>query len=307
MIKKIISLVVVILVCFNVKGQNTGNESYERHWEAGHEKIRIISYNIFNGFDYKRDTDRRDRFVDWIIKQDPEVLALEELCGFTEADLLNLAKKWGHSYAAIVKENGYPVGITSKKPIEVVSKILENCGHGLLHVKTYGYDFLVTHLNPSNTEKRRIEAKTIVKYIEDNKLDNCLLMGDMNSHSPFDADYMENESTSLLMKYGGKLSTNLLDGEFDYSVISTFLSVPLIDVCRKYTYDNERTTFPTPILMYFSKHKKISKLVGERLDYILVSPSVSKSVVDAFIYNGPENDYLSDHYPVGVDICIKNK
>lgn len=29
-------------------------------------------------------------------------------------------------------------------------------------------------------------------------------------------------------------------------------------------------------------------------------------VVDAFIYNGPENDYLSDHYPVGVDLCVES-
>lgn len=305
--KSLLFWMLAMLVCMNVAGQNTGDEKYQRHWQAGHEKIRIISYNIFNGFDYKKDADRRDRLVDWVVKQDPEVLALQELCGFTEGDLLKLAQRWGHSYAAIVKENGYPVGITSKKPIEVVNRLLENCGHGLLHVKTYGYDFLVTHLNPSSTEKRRVEAKNIAKYIEDNKLEKCLLMGDLNSHSPFDADGMERESTSLLMKYGGKASANLLDGDFDYSVISTFLSVPLIDVCRKFTEVNERTTFPTPVLMYLSRNKNVQKLVGERLDYIFVSPSLFKNVVDGFIYNGPENDFLSDHYPVGIDLCVKNK
>lgn len=305
--KKIVFLLLGIISCLNINSQNPDNESYERHWEAGHEKIRIISYNIFNGFDYKKDKDRKTRFVNWVIRQDPEVLALQELCGFTEKDLGELAKTWGHPYAAIVKENGYPVGITSKKPIEIVSRVLENCGHGLLHVRTYNYDFLVTHLNPVNTDRRRTEAKTIVKYIEDNKLDRFLLMGDMNSHSPFDADYMENESTGLLMEMGGKESTNLLDGDFDYSVVSTFLSVPMIDVCRKFTENNSRISFPTPILMYLSRNNNVRKLVGERLDYIFVSPTVFKNVVDAFIYNGSETDYLSDHYPVGIDLCIKRE
>ena len=33
-----------------LRAQNVLNEKYERHWESGYEKVRIISYNIFNGF-----------------------------------------------------------------------------------------------------------------------------------------------------------------------------------------------------------------------------------------------------------------
>ena len=301
-----------IVLCMHLLGlslnaQTISNEKYERHWESGHEKVRIISYNIFNGFDWGKDADRQERFVNWIRQQDPEILALQELCGFTQEGLSALAKQWGHPYAVIVKENGYPVGITSKQPIDVKQKMLEHCGHGLLHVKTYGLDVLVTHLNPGNTNQRRMEAETITTYIKDHALDTCLLMGDMNAHSPFDADYMEATSTDLLMKYGGQSSPNLLDGNFDYSVISRFLSFPLIDVCQKFTNASERTSFPTPILMYLSRNKEVRKRVGERLDYIFVTPALMTKVVDAFIYNGPENDYLSDHYPVGVDLCIESE
>ena len=216
----------MLLVGVSSNAQTISNEKYERHWEAGHEKVRIISYNIFNGFDWGKDTDRQERFVNWIRQQDPEILALQELCGFTQERLSALAKQWGHPYALIVKENGYPVGITSKKPIDVKQKMLEHCGHGLLHVKTYGLDVLVTHLNPGNTNQRRLEAETITAYIKEHALDTCLLMGDMNAHSPFDGDYMEETSTDLRMKYGGQSSPNLLDGDFDYSVISRFLSYP---------------------------------------------------------------------------------
>lgn len=295
----------MFLLGFSLNAQNLSNEKYERHWRTGYEKIRIISYNIFNGFDWGKDIDRQNRFVDWIRMQDPEILALQELCGFTQNRLSALAKQWGHPYAVIVKENGYPVGITSKEPIDVKQKMLKHCGHGLLHVKTYGLDVLVTHLNPGNTDQRRLEAETITTYIKEHELDTCLLMGDMNAHSPFDADYMEMTSTSLLMKYGGQGSSNLLNGHFDYSVISRFLSFPLIDVCQMFTEASERISFPTPILMYLSKSKKSRKRIGERLDYIFVTPVLIPEIVDAFIYNGSENDYLSDHYPIGMDLCIE--
>lgn len=295
----------VILFVFSAGAQQISSENYERHWEAGHQKIRIISYNIFNGFDWGKDMDRQNRFVEWIRQQDPEILALQELCGFTQEKLSALAKQWGHPYAVILKENGYPVGITSKQPIEVKKRMLEHCGHGLLHVKTYGFDVLVTHLNPNNTNQRRQEAETITRYIEEHALDTCLLMGDMNAHSPYDADYMESVSTELQMKYGGKESPNLLDGQFDYSVIARFLSLPLVDVCQKFTSASQRMSFPTPVLMYLSRNENIRKRVGERLDYIFVTQKILPLVVDAFIFNGDENDYLSDHYPVGVDLCIK--
>lgn len=296
----------MLIFCQYTKGQNTLNEQYERHWDTSYEKIKIISYNVFNGFNWKKDIDRQNRFVTWIQQQNPDILALQELCGFTKESLSALAKQWNHPYSAIIKENGYPVGITSKKPINIKLKMLNNCGHGLLHVKTYGLNILVTHLNPNDTNQRRAEAEKIASYIKNNALDTCLLMGDMNAHSPFDADCMESVSTDLLMKYGGKNSTNLLNGGFDYSIIANFLSLPLIDACQKFTKDSERITFPTPILMNLPRNKDIRKKVGERLDYIFVTPMVFKNVVDAFIYNDKENDYLSDHYPVGIKLCIKS-
>ncbi len=55
--------------------------------------------------------------------------------------------------------------------------MLENSGHGLLHVETYGFDFLVTHLNPSDPRKRRKEATFIMNFVHNNKLENFLIMG----------------------------------------------------------------------------------------------------------------------------------
>ena len=296
---KTVFLVVLITISslyFNRATAQNNINSLERHWKPNMEKIRIISYNIFNGFDWGKDIERRARFINWVKNQDPEVLAMQELNNFTKESLTDLAKEWGHPYAEIIKEDGYPVGLTSKKPIIVKNKIIENIGHGLLHVETYGFDFLVTHLNPSNAKKRRVEAKSILEYIESKKLVNFILMGDMNAHSPMDATYLEKNATGLLKNQ---------DGRFDYSVISTFLSYPLFDVCREYVATDKRATFPTPILMGVSKHKKVRSKMEERIDFIFVTKSILDKVVDAFIFNEGDTEYLSDHYPIAVDLLLE--
>ena len=302
--KKIVLCLLAVMAAFSLHAQNPEDVKYERHWKKNMEKVRIMSYNILNGFGWGEDLEREDRFVEWIKLQDPEILGLQELCSFDLPKLKKLAARYGHPYAEIVIADGYPVGVTSKKPIVLKHKIEKDCGHGLVHVQTYGFDILVTHLNPANTLKRQKEAEMISRYIQENQLDNCMLMGDMNSHSPFDADYMESHAYNLLNKYGGKSSTNLLDGQFDYAVISHFLSVPLIDICRKYVEPDKRTTFPTPVLMGQSRHAEYCKKTNERLDYLLLSPKVASLAVDAFIFNEGPTEYLSDHYPIAVDLLL---
>ena len=82
-----------------------------------------------DGFSNGADKDRIARFTAWVKEQSPDVLALNELCGFTEAKLKELAAGYGHPYAAIVKENGYPVGLTSKTPIQVIDRKIDGYGH----------------------------------------------------------------------------------------------------------------------------------------------------------------------------------
>lgn len=304
--KRVAFLLFLVLSGFFMAEAQEKTAAYERYWKPDTRKIRVISYNVFNGFDWGKDRDRQERFVAWIREQDAGVVAMQELCGFTQESLSALAKQWGHPYAVIVKENGYPVGITSKSPIRVKNKILKGCGHGLLHVEILGYDFLVTHLNPNSCETRRQEAAYIAGYIRENGSSRCLLMGDMNSHSPADADYMEGHATDLRMQYGAE-SANLTDGRFDYSVVSCFLALPLVDVCREYVPAAWRQTFPTPVLMNVSQHPEVREKTGERLDYILVTPEVAKQVVDAAVHKGEDTDYLSDHYPVSIDLLFQEK
>lgn len=276
---------------------------------AGQENpanFRIISYNIWNGFE--KDTARRAKFVAWVKEQDPDVLALTELVGFTEKDLAELAATYGHPYVSIVKEGGYPVGISSKKPLEVVTKQAEGFWHGFLHVRTYGLDVIVTHLSPFEWKFRLKEAQALTAYVRENRLDSCLLMGDLNAYSPFDADEVEKRAllyeTMRKWDAGQKEYRNMRGDRYDYSVLSEFLSAGLADVCRMYVPAPKRISFPAAFLMGWEHTDPRLAQKGERLDYILVSPALVPACVNAYIYNGEENEGISDHYPVGADLAL---
>ena len=269
---------------------------------AGKEKLRVISYNIWNGFEH--DASRRANFINWIKGQQPDILAMTELVGFTEKDLGQLASEYGHKYYAIVKEEGYPVGITSNEPITVVKKQVEGFWHGMLHVKTHGLDMIVTHLSPHDWKFRLKEAQMLTSYIQDNQLDNCMVMGDFNAYSPFDADWVETHAQLIenMQKWDAEQETyrNMRDGRFDYSVLSKFLSIGLTDICRLYVPADKRTTFPAAFLYGWQHGDTRLHGIGERLDYILVSPSLVSRCLDARIHNGIETEGISDHYPVSV-------
>ena len=271
---------------------------------AGKEKLRVISYNIWNGFEH--DASRRANFINWIKGQQPDILAMTELVGFTEKDLGQLASEYGHKYYAIVKEEGYPVGITSNEPITVVKKQVEGFWHGMLHVKTHGLDMIVTHLSPHDWKFRLKEAQMLTSYIQDNQLDNCMVMGDFNAYSPFDADWVETHAQLIenMQKWDAEQETyrNMRDGRFDYSVLSKFLSIGWTDICRLYVPADKRTTFPAAFLYGWQHGDTRLHGIGERLDYILVSPSLVSRCLDARIHNGIETEGISDHYPVSVDL-----
>ena len=66
-------------------------------------QLKIITYNIWNGFDWGKDTVRRSNFQEWVRSQNPDIFALQELCAYTPEKLSAEAKTWGHSYSALLK------------------------------------------------------------------------------------------------------------------------------------------------------------------------------------------------------------
>ena len=63
--------------------------------------------------------------MEWIKNQHADVVALQELNGQTNESFKDLAEGWGHDHAVLLKEEGFPVGLTSKMPVEVIEKRVE--------------------------------------------------------------------------------------------------------------------------------------------------------------------------------------
>lgn len=274
--------------------------------QKNQETLKVISYNIWNGFDWGKDIERQEKLISWVNAQKPDVVALQELCAYTDEKLQQDAKGWGHDYSLLLKTSGYSVGITSNQPIELVEKIRKGMHHGALHCSIAGIEYLVVHLSPGSYLKRRSEAKILLNKLEKIQKENpnYVVLGDYNAITPIDADLYDAEGYFLnRLRKSNKdkpLKGNLLNGNLEYGVMSAFLSFPLIDVCQSYTNGmEERGSFPGRVLGPINK-ESTAQLVSrlQRIDYILTSPLLSTKSINASIANGEENWYLSDHYPV---------
>ncbi|WP_158857319.1 endonuclease/exonuclease/phosphatase family protein [Lunatibacter salilacus] len=278
---------------------------------AQNQALKVLSYNIWNGFDWGKDSEREKEMVKWLKEQNADVIGFQELNGFTPEKLEQLASQWGHPYTLLLKEEGYPIGITSKTPLEIKSRMLGGFWHGMLHAKTRDIDFVVVHLSPQDWQFRRSEAEIISTYIENvfmkNQQDKFIVMGDFNAHSPFDAGFditnsetrKENQKADSLRfaEKGNAAFQTLRNGAFDYSVMSRFLSLPLIDVVQLHIEEDQKTSFPTPLVTGGMSSEQLEKY-QQRIDYILVSPYFETLCSHAEIINTGSPDGLSDHYPV---------
>ena len=289
-------LLIFCLFCLNIYSQKKEQQTF-----------KIISYNIWNGL--SEEPECRPKFIKWINEQKPDVLALEELVDINEEKLSQLAAEYGHHYVAIVKEEGYPVGITSRKPIQVISKNLEGFWHGMLHVKTYDLDLIVTHLSPFEWKFRLQEAQLITEYIQKHNLKNYMVMGDLNAHSPFDAEEIESHTTlkSNMEKWDKQNPQygNTRGSRFDYSVLSKFLSTGMADAIQMFVPAKDRMTYPAAYLNKLKWDDPSLKQCRERLDYILVSPLLVHKCINAAVHNGQENEGISDHYPVSLILDLE--
>lgn len=269
-------------------------------------EIKIITYNILEGLGNNAvyGENRHENAVKWLKSQNADVIALQEMYS-SEEQLAKDAKEWGHDF--YVKSGS--VAITSNKSI-VVEKIhsRKDLRNDIIHCRTYGIDFLGIHLSPADWNYRLNEAGIIKEIVNDIKArtDKYIVLGDFNAHSPFDAD-LYSQNPDLIQKYlkgdlanekKGISDRNLIGSNLDYSVISSFLSFPLIDVTERFVPLHRRHTFPTPILIGVWRTAGNIGRTPERIDYIMCSIALSTFCRSVTVHNSEENDFISDHYPV---------
>ena len=255
----------------------------------------------------------------WLAAQRPDVVALQELNGYTQRRLRNEAVAWGHPHVALLKLQGYPTAITSRQPIVGVQRMVRpGIWHGFLRAETAGIVFYVIHLAPFHRSVRLDEAAAILEGVpaahrasavtgvlaEMRRGQPVVVSGDFNALSPLDREH--HRAGQLLERQQATAkpfrATSLApDGSLDYSVMERFLQGGLVDVAGTLLpVAAERFSYPTDL------HESVVASAPEaaprfRIDHLLATPRLARRALRATYVHGPTVEHLSDHYPLVVD------
>lgn len=253
------------------------------------KEFKVIAWNVLYGFNHGKEMEAG---ATWLMKQKPDVVALQELNGFDEKKLAKLAKTWGHSHSEILKTDGFPVGLTSKTPIQVVERIRDGLWHGCLHARTANTDFLVIHLCPGVRSTREEEMKLLTPRVAELLRQNrsLFVLGDFNDKSPVDLIYT-NAQKILIEK---AVPENLLDGRFDGGVVGGFLDAGLVDSAAPLPGN---FSVPTRMKSHANTAVKQARFM-QRIDFILTDPKTAEALRTTYISRDSVLDAVSDHYPV---------
>jgi len=288
-------IAVVVLVSFSchrgAKEQNQNSSS-----------LRIISYNVWYGF--TMEPERKEGWMAWMKNQQPDIVSLQELNEYTPEKLAEDARGYGHTYSVLLKEEGFPTGITSRFPIEDVQKVTDGFHHGLLRVRIAGIYVYVIHLHPSSWETRKSEINHILKDIASLPADSeIIIAGDFNTFSPLDSTFYSHGRLEPFFSERDLLynEKNLNNGKLDYTVIQELMDSGFIDLEARlrtpsFTF---RGTFPTLI------EKEGEDGDQRRLDFIFTSKNLAERVTRAEIITSDSALILSDHLPVISEIRLE--
>ncbi len=261
-------------------------------------ELRIITYNVWYGF--SKVPERKKTWMTWMNDQQPDIVSLQELNGYTDQSLAEDARSYGHAYSTLLKEEGFPTGITSRYPIENIQRIKEGFHHGLLRVNIQGIYIYVIHLHPSNWETRMAEIHHILEDVDKLPPDSkVILAGDFNTFSPLDSTYYAHGRLEPFFYERDSLyeEKNLNHGRLDYSVIQKIMDFGFIDLEASERGSSHifSGSFPTLI------EKEGEHGDQRRLDYVFVSKNLVKRVSNAKIIANDTTTILSDHLPVVVN------
>ena len=247
------------------------------------KRMKVISYNIEYGM--RADTTKNKQvFAAWVREQDPDILCLQETNYFTQKSLQELAASYGHPYAILGKEEGFPTAITSKYPIVNVQKVTDNMWHGCVIATINGYHVVSLHLSPHQYKSRWNDIDFILETIrQSGPFKKWLIMGDFNSVSPLDsAKYADGKYAERLHNdelKRPKVVNHLVDGKLDYTVHRRILDFGFVDAAR-------------------SDKRFSTKDFGARIDFIYYSPDMKKGFKEAGFITDAFTRKYSDHRPV---------
>ena len=270
------------------------------------EVLTVVTHNVWYGFT-KKGEPRHAEWLRWMAAQAPDVVSLQELNGYTPERLAADAKAWGHSHSVLLKQDGFPTGITSRYPISDVRILRDGFHHGLLRCRIQGLWFYVIHFHPSNFERRIAEAGLLAADVGSLPDPNprILLAGDFNGFSPVDRSHYD--ADQQLVPFFQRLDArspgarNLNNGRMDYGGIEAILQQGYVDVLAASRWPSEpfAGSFPTP-LVNDEDHG-----TDRRLDYMFASANLASAIESPVILRDPVTARLSDHYPMRAVVRLR--
>lgn len=270
----------------------------------GQEKIKILSYNVLFGLQ-KDSIANIDRYVELVKELDPDVVATQEMNGWTQKSLEELAVRYDHPYALQSKEDGFPTALTSKTPPVNFKKITENMWHSYLYAKVRGIHIFVIHFSPFSYQKRLEEVDNIIAQTRELPSDEpILIMGDFNSldtadHAHYGVDVVQ---SMRAQEEKHEHIRNLNNGEIDYSVLGKLRDAGFTDSYRL-LHDDFQPTVPS----YKSGNAKIKSSnagIGKRIDFLWCNDTAAKMVSKSEVIKNDKTHIISDHYPVYVELTL---
>lgn len=258
---------------------------------AQSNNFRVLSYNVLEGF--RKDPARMDTFVAWVKEKDPDLIFYQEMNGFTQKSLEDLAHRFNHPYAVLSKTAGYPVALSSKYPIVDVQKVVDNMWHAYITADVHGYKVVAIHLSPHQVVKRRQEMDELLYRISlFPKGSKVIFAGDFNSFNQHDGANITAERIAKLKEVEEKRPNvrNLWEGKPDFSVTDKVEKAGMVDAYRL-----ERGKSRPGFALNHPQNPG-------RIDYIWVSANLRSHVKDCdFVYDDVTKT-LSDHHPLIMDL-----
>lgn len=247
------------------------------HSVKAEDTLDIINWNVLYGFNHSKSVDDS---LKWLKEKNPDVVGFQELNGISEEKLRSHSMSWGHSYAATNKESGFPVGLTSNRPIEIIEKTAKGYHHGFLHVKTYDIHFFVVHFWPGKFHEMDEVLKRITPLLQSKQ--SVIVMGDFNGCSRHDLKFLNN--------------VNRRDIDFTYT--DKLEAAQFVDLTFKHD-PAAKISCPSPVTIpRWSKDMDELLKKQYRIDFIFADPDLAKRSLSSTILINERLNTLSDHYPV---------
>mgnify|MGYP000923699853 CR=1 FL=1 len=266
------------------------------------QKVKILSYNVLYGL---KDSVNTERYKQFVSQLDPDIVATQEMNGWTQKTLEKLAGSYGHPYALQSKEEGFPVSLSSKTPLVNFKKVTENMWHAYIYAKVKDIHIFVIHFSPFSYAKRLEEVDNILAQVNELPQDEpILIMGDFNSLSR--ADQLQyGEDLLASMKNSEQQHAhirNLNNGQIDYSVLDKLQQAGFKD---SYYLTHKEFTGSVPTFKDDNGNiKESNKGISKRIDFLWCNPVAAKLVTKSEVVKDELSHYISDHYPIYVELTV---